>query len=240
MISGILPHPMSSQHLPPENGATPSAIALTSFLILAYEPPDTYGDEMTEDRARQARKTAERPELRIISRSGEELAADALSVTNYQAWGCNDYILAEVNPVSTDCERCYVVISPKDIVLVRPRDRKDHIAWLVEHKRYEEALDEVEKLSEDERASETPDSMIDPVQIGARYINHLIGEGPPIVPFLVDILPIPIFKQATLLKRLGCVPKSVVRMFENGRNGYSCLHKNTSCRWVANRDSENG
>ncbi|KAH0840325.1 hypothetical protein J3R83DRAFT_1341 [Lanmaoa asiatica] len=177
MISGILPHPMSSQRLPPENGNTTFAVTLTSFLILAYEPPDTYGDEMTSDHARQARKTAERPELRIISRSGEELTADALGVTNYQAWGCNDYLLAEVNPVSADGDQCYVVVSPKDIVLVRPRDRKDHIAWLVEHKRYEEALDEVEKLGEDERASETPDSRIDPVQIGARYIKHLIGEG---------------------------------------------------------------
>ncbi|KAF8555539.1 vacuolar protein sorting-associated protein 41 [Imleria badia] len=177
MISGVLPHPMSPQQLAPENGTTPSAIALTSFLILAYEPPDTYGDEMTDDRARQARKTAERPELRIISRSGEELTADALSVTNYQTWGCNDYLLAEVNPVSADGERCYIVVSPKDIVLVRPRDRKDHIAWLVEHKRYEEALGEVENLGEDEHASEMPDSRIDPVQIGARYINHLIGEG---------------------------------------------------------------
>ncbi|KAF8432996.1 hypothetical protein L210DRAFT_3557295 [Boletus edulis BED1] len=176
MISGILPHPMSLQHLAPENGIPP-AVVLTSFLILAYEPPDTYGDEMTDDRARQARKTAERPELRIISRSGEELTADALSVANYQAWGCNDYLLAEVNPVNPDGERCYVVVSPKDIVLVRPRDRKDHIAWLVERNRYEEALDEVEKLGEAERASETSDSRIDPVQIGARYINHLISEG---------------------------------------------------------------
>lgn len=177
-----------SQRSPPENGTTASAITLTSFLILAYEPPDSYGDEMTDDRARQARKTAERPELRIISRGGQELTSDALSVINYQAWGCNDYLLAEVNPVGASDERCYVVVSPKDIVLVRPRDRKDHIAWLVEHKRYEEALDEVEKLGEDEHASETPDSRIDPIQIGARYIQHLISEGPHTSPFHVDIL----------------------------------------------------
>ena len=73
-------------------------------------------------------KTAERHELRIISRSGGELTADALSVTNYQAWGCNGYLLAEVTPVNPEDERCYVVVGPKNIVLVRPRDRKDHIA----------------------------------------------------------------------------------------------------------------
>ncbi|KIJ13328.1 hypothetical protein PAXINDRAFT_81370 [Paxillus involutus ATCC 200175] len=178
MVSGILPHPMSSPSFPKENGSVASATTLTSFLIIAYETPDTYGDEMTDDRARQARKTAERPELRIISRAGEELTADALSVTNYQSWSCNDYLLAEVDPPgSTDAGRCYVVASPKDIVIVRPRDRRDHIAWLVEHQRYEEALDEVERLSEDERTSEIPDSRIDAVQIGERYIKYLVGEG---------------------------------------------------------------
>lgn len=230
MISGILPHPMSSVNLPPEDGSTASAITLTSFLILAYEPPDSYGDEMTEDRARQARKTAERPELRIISRAGEELTSDALNVTNYQAWGCNDYLLAEVNPISAGGERCYIVVSPKDIVLVRPRDRKDHIAWLVEHKRYEEALDEAEKLGEDEHASEIPDSRIDPVQIGARYIKHLIGEGSFVPSFLVDIMTILTSNQVTFRKRLDCVQRFVVKMLENGRSGYSCLHKITNCR----------
>ncbi|KIJ69735.1 hypothetical protein HYDPIDRAFT_120723 [Hydnomerulius pinastri MD-312] len=178
MISGILPHPMSPQPLPTENGSIASVTTLTSFLILAYEPPDTYGDEMTDDRVRQARKTAERPELRIISRAGEELTADALSVTNYQSWACNDYLLAEVDSSgSTDAERSYIVVSPKDVVIVRPRDRRDHIAWLVEHQRYEEALDEVEKLSEEERTPEKSDPSIDAVQIGERYIKYLVGEG---------------------------------------------------------------
>jgi hypothetical protein len=151
----------------------------SSFLILAYEAPDTYGDEMTEDRARQARKTAERPEIRIISHAGEELSADALGVTNYQAWGCNDYIMAEVDGSNLPGKsgKCYVVLSPKDIVIVRPRDRKDHILWLVDRQRYDEALEEVEKLDEDERSADGDHSDIDPIAIGERYIRHLVGEG---------------------------------------------------------------
>ncbi|KAI6097461.1 hypothetical protein F5141DRAFT_459754 [Pisolithus sp. B1] len=177
MISSILPHPMSHSAPTKENGSVASRTTLTSFLVLAYEPPDDFGDEMTDDPARQARKTAERPELRIISRTGEEFSADALNVTGYRSWGCNDYLLAEVDSGGNETNQCYIVASPKDIVFVRPRDRKDHIAWLVEHQRYEEALDETEKLGEDEQSSDSGGYKIDVVSIGERYLRYLVGEG---------------------------------------------------------------
>ncbi|KAH7884097.1 hypothetical protein F5I97DRAFT_1814387 [Phlebopus sp. FC_14] len=178
MVSGILPHPMPSTSSTKENGSVTSGTTLTSFLVLAYEPPETYGDEMTDDRVRQARKTAERPELRIISRAGEELTGDALTVTNYQAWGCNDYLLAESEPIrDSSSDRCYIFGSPKDIVIARSRDRRDHIAWLVDYQRYEEALEEIEKLDEEERSSEPSDPRIDAVQIGMEYVKFLLGEG---------------------------------------------------------------
>lgn len=148
----------------------------TSLLLLAYTPPDTsFLDEATQDRSLQARRLADRPELRIVSRSGEELANDALTVTNFQSWGCNDYVLAEVDPEEHDEEkRAYVVLSPKDAVVVRPRDRRDHVAWLVERKRYEEALEEMEHIEAESKESETG---VDAVEIGQKYIEHLIGEG---------------------------------------------------------------
>lgn len=177
MISGIVSNSLSM----PRSLDTSSVQdeTLPSFLILAYQTPDTYGDEMTEDRTRQARKTAERPELRIITHTGEELSADALGVTNYQAWSCNDYVMAEVDGPNLPgtSGRCHIVISPKDIVIVRPRDRKDHILWLVDHQRYDEALDEVEKLDEDECSAEGDQSEISPIAIGERYIRHLVAEG---------------------------------------------------------------
>ena len=94
------------------------------------------------------------------------------SVTkNYQTCGCNDYVLAEVpeevNRGDTE-GKCYVVLNPRNIVLVRPRDRKDHVTWLVEHKRFEEALEQIELL---------PDEGINAKEIGQRYIDHLINEG---------------------------------------------------------------
>ncbi|KAJ7499508.1 hypothetical protein FB451DRAFT_1161982 [Mycena latifolia] len=68
-------------------------------------PPDTFLDEMTEDHSKQARKPAERTELRIITPVGAELAADAISLMDFQA--CNAYMLAAVG--RPDDARCYVV-----------------------------------------------------------------------------------------------------------------------------------
>jgi len=127
--------------------------------------------EATDDRTLQARKRAERPELRVISRAGEELANDALSVTGFQAWGCNDYALAEFDRDDTGKTKGYLVFSPKDVIIVRPRDRKDRVEWLVEKKRYEEALEQIEIMEGE--GLET----VDATGIGQRYIEHLIGEG---------------------------------------------------------------
>ena len=198
MIAGIVPHPtpspnVSSDVLPSTNGlhnvksSEKHPTLLTSFLIVAYSPPETFTDEMTEDRARQARKLADRPELRIISRAGEELATDAITVMDFQKWGCNDYVLVEGvssdDPAYIDLEtRSYVVLSPKDLVRVMPRDRRDHVAWLLERQRYEEALEEVEKIEVDGLLKKTEttgesENIFSAVEIGQEYIRHLVNEG---------------------------------------------------------------
>ncbi|KAH9076989.1 hypothetical protein EDB83DRAFT_2504290 [Lactarius deliciosus] len=172
MIAGVIPlSPVMTDHKHPVPAHTRSAStsstvpAPTSLLVLAYSPVDTsFLHEATDDRTLQARKRAERPELRIISRAGEELANDALSVTGFQSWGCNDYVLAEFDQDDTGKTKGYLVLSPKG-------HRKDHIAWLVERKRYEEALGQIEIMESE--GLET----VDATGIGQRYIEHLIGEG---------------------------------------------------------------
>ncbi|KAF9645047.1 hypothetical protein BDM02DRAFT_715581 [Thelephora ganbajun] len=124
MVAGIVSHPSGQEPL-----------SLTLFLIIAYTPPDTsFYNETTEDREQQARKVAERPELRIISRACEELA-DALGISGFQCWGCNDYVLAEIKPDGAP-GGCDIVLSPQDIVIVKVRDRRDHVDWLVDRQRY--------------------------------------------------------------------------------------------------------
>ncbi|TBU65241.1 vacuolar assembling protein VPS41 [Dichomitus squalens] len=198
MISGIVPHLMTrspssvqTHDALVKNGSVRSTVSpiLTSFLILAYTPPDTSlltGNEATADRAEQARKLAERPELRIISRSGEELSADALGISGYERWGCNDYVLVDIEAApakgppgaAQGGERYYIVCSPRDIVVVKPRDWRDHVAWLVERKRYEEALDVIERMGHEEPGvTKAEKDELDAVQIGQRYVEHLVGEG---------------------------------------------------------------
>ncbi len=187
MITGIVPHPIpySSHVVGPSPSMTQplgSNIAapvktLTAFLVLAYTPPDTSffnGNEVASSHAEQARKAAERPELRIINRAGEELSTDALSISGYEKWGCNDYVLVEVPSTTPGVANSYVVMSPKDVVVVRPRDWRDHVAWLVERRRYEEALEVLEKSSE---TSQEEDNAVHAVEIGQKYIEHLVSEG---------------------------------------------------------------
>lgn len=161
MISGIVPHPADSI-------LNSSVSAPSAFLVLAYTPPDTsFKDEIAIDSRTQRRKPAQRPELRIISRSGEELSSDVLGIGGYQACGCNDYGLAEI-PGTAAIGRCYVVMNPQSVIVVRPRDRKDHVTWLVEQQRYEEALNHIEQM---------PGEGLDAADIGKKYIEHLVGEG---------------------------------------------------------------
>jgi vacuolar protein sorting-associated protein 41 len=181
MIAGVTPLssampdrnlPVSAHSRNASTSSSSSALVPTSLLVLAYTPADTlFLHEATDDRAIQARQTAERPELRIISRAGEELSADALSVTGFQSWGCNDYTLAEFDQDDTGKTKGYIVLSPRDVIIVRPRDRKDHIVWLVERKRYEEALEQIEIMESE--GAET----VDATEIGQRYIEHLVSEG---------------------------------------------------------------
>lgn len=138
-----------------------------SFLVLAYISPDTYDNEATEDRAEQRRKAANRPELRLIDK-GEEVSADALSLSNYHMYGCNDYSLIKS---ARPGEEVFFVVSPSDIIVVRPRDEVDHIDWLVDRQRYEEALTAAEALQKQHG------SALDVKAIGLKYIQHLIDQS---------------------------------------------------------------
>lgn len=151
MISGICPYKSDN-----------------AFLVLAYVAPDIFSNEATENPMEQRRKAANRPELRIISRKGEEVSSDALSLSNYHLYGCNDYLLM---PSGRPRDEVYLVVSPKDLVVSRPRDQVDHINWLVDQRRFEEALSSAEKLVEQHGES------LDIKAIGVKYIKHLFDEG---------------------------------------------------------------
>jgi hypothetical protein len=138
----------------------------SAYLILAYIPPEQILSEKTDDPEEQRRKAANRPELRIISK-GEETSFDALGLSQFHLNGGNDYKLVSSKRPGEE----YFVVSPKDVVVVRPRDESDHVEWLVERERFEEALEVAEKLEQKHG------SAMDAKGIGRKYMVHLVEKG---------------------------------------------------------------
>ncbi|KAK6144309.1 hypothetical protein DH2020_021129 [Rehmannia glutinosa] len=64
-------------------------------------------------------------------------------------------------------EPLYYIVSPKDVVIAKPRDTEDHISWLLQHGWHEKALAAVE-------AGQGRSELID--EVGSRYLDHLIVE----------------------------------------------------------------
>ncbi|CEH19382.1 Vacuolar assembly/sorting protein VPS41 [Ceraceosorus bombacis] len=167
----------------------------SDFLVLAYlsEDPSEDGAELeanedTESRLRRAqrRRAGMKPELRMITASGEELSSDVLSLQNVSRFGCLDYllipsadaILAGENAIqqrgaASELEAegiYYYVLSPKDVILARNRDERDAVEWLLERKRYREALARLDDMSREGAAA----AGFDRRQIGHRYLYWLV------------------------------------------------------------------
>lgn len=103
-----------------------------------------------------------RPELRIISREGEETSSDSLTIHDFDKYKANDYRLAHL----ADDDSFYI-LSPKDLVVAKPRDLDDHIAWLIEGEKYEEALEAAKGHEAELKSHNISD-------IGQRYLEYLL------------------------------------------------------------------
>ncbi|KAL2920015.1 Vacuolar protein sorting-associated protein 41 [Polyrhizophydium stewartii] len=110
------------------------------------------------------RQKAQPPEIHIVDLSGESVASDVLSLIGFEYFQANDYHL----------DASFYIVSPKDIVVARPRDLDDHIQWLVERRQYADALRAAESAGP-EFAGQSKVSMI--LDIGQKYIGTLMGEG---------------------------------------------------------------
>eukprot|EP00301_Raphidiophrys_heterophryoidea_P026852 c9357_g1_i1.p1 GENE.c9357_g1_i1~~c9357_g1_i1.p1 ORF type:complete len:1120 (-),score=336.69 c9357_g1_i1:335-3694(-) len=85
----------------------------TDLVVLAYY-------DIEEDGTRA------KPEVKLLTRDGDELTSDTLKVKGYEEYNAMDYRLD-----SRAEESLHYVVSPRDIVVARQRDLEDHIAWLL-------------------------------------------------------------------------------------------------------------
>uniref|UniRef100_A0A8D1ISL9 Vps41 beta-propeller domain-containing protein n=1 Tax=Sus scrofa TaxID=9823 RepID=A0A8D1ISL9_PIG len=109
-----------------------------------------------------------RPRLDIIqplSETCEEISSDALTVRGFQENECRDYHLEH-----SEGESLFYIVSPRDVVVAKERDQDDHIDWLLEKKKYEEALMAAEISQKNIKRHKILD-------IGLAYINHLVEKG---------------------------------------------------------------
>lgn len=136
------------------------------FVILAHTTDDAEWSEGTGDGLRR-RPASSRPELRIISRTGEELSSDALDLTSFEKYRADDYRLCP-KPDQSD----FLILSPRDLVVAKVRGPADHIDWLLEHDRYEEAIRDLETGPQP--------ATHDVGEIGRRLLEHLAEHGEPV------------------------------------------------------------
>eukprot|EP01119_Soliformovum_irregulare_P019120 TRINITY_DN5998_c0_g1_i1.p1 TRINITY_DN5998_c0_g1~~TRINITY_DN5998_c0_g1_i1.p1 ORF type:complete len:882 (+),score=254.78 TRINITY_DN5998_c0_g1_i1:60-2705(+) len=154
------------------SGIAPFGEYLVVLAFIEETEDDDSGDSLTSS----APKTiAQRPELMIITRTNEEISSDALTIHGYENYKANDYRLGHM-----EYDSLFYVVSPRDIVVARPRDLDDHISWLMDKKRYEEAL----------RAAEANEAQLREhklTEIGEKYLEYLLGQGE--TPKAAELLP---------------------------------------------------
>ncbi|KAJ6837104.1 vacuolar protein sorting-associated protein 41-like protein isoform X2 [Iris pallida] len=147
-----------------------------ALVVLAYIPEEESGEKKFSSTVPSRQGSAQRPEVRIVTWKNDELTTDALPVHGFEHYKAKDYALAHA-PFSGSSyaggqwaegdEPLYYILSPKDIVIARPRDAEDHISWLLEHGSHAKALAAVEE-------GKGPTELLD--EVGSRYLDHLIIE----------------------------------------------------------------
>ncbi|KAK4441239.1 Vacuolar protein sorting-associated protein 41 [Sesamum alatum] len=147
-----------------------------SLVVLAYIPVEEDGEKDFSSTIPSRQGNAQRPEVRVVTWNNDELATDALPIHGFEHYKAKDYSLAHA-PFSGSSyaggqwaagdEPLYYIVSPKDVVIAKPRDTEDHIAWLLQHGYHEKALAAVE-------AGQGRSELLD--EVGTRYLDHLIVE----------------------------------------------------------------
>ncbi|KAJ3398291.1 hypothetical protein CcCBS67573_g05422 [Chytriomyces confervae] len=133
----------------------------------------------TEENARIAKRlVSQQPEVHVVDMSGEHVANDVLNVFGYEHYRANDYQLAYL---ATAGDTTFYIVSPKDIIVARPRNTDDRIKWLTDNSRFEEALHLAEKVMDNRREAdgslyEGTMQVEDVIRIGLGYMKSLMDE----------------------------------------------------------------
>ncbi|XP_017857849.1 PREDICTED: vacuolar protein sorting-associated protein 41 homolog [Drosophila arizonae] len=104
---------------------------------------------------------AQRPLLCVIEykmNTSEEVCTDSLTLRGFEEYTVNDYSLGCIIE-----ENRYYIVAPKDIVVASLIETDDRVEWLIEHNKFEEAMEVC-----------SHGSTIPMLYVARRYINHLL------------------------------------------------------------------
>ena len=140
------------------------AVIATNYWICGIAP---YGEYLvtlayTKDSTVSSTETAKRPEIHIITKTNKEISVDALSVSGYEKYEATDYKLDY-----SRSESMFYILSPKDLIIAKPRDEDDHITWLLQNQKYEDAL----HFATEKQSLIKAHSI---VEIGEKYLTNLL------------------------------------------------------------------
>ncbi|XP_054716491.1 vacuolar protein sorting-associated protein 41 homolog isoform X2 [Uloborus diversus] len=154
---------LKDQGGPPRFYVKITSIFNTDFYICGISSLGAAIVVLTVKKTEEPVSIGSRPQLRVLESHGESytsILSDTLVLRGYQEYRCNDYHLESLSE-----EGLYFILSLKDFVVAKPRNDDDHIAWLLEHDRFKEAL---KAVSESKNLRKY--TLLD---VGNIYLNHL-------------------------------------------------------------------
>lgn len=156
-------------------------------IVLAYNADEIDPNAPIDDND-DAIRECPRPEIRLLDASFTEVACDMLSIGGYQVCQPSDYslgrrvvlnvcVVSNLNMleipnalVTLPEDSTFYVLSPKDLIVGRPRDSTDRVDWLLERDRLEDALGVLEEESSAEGRARFR-------EVGQAHMQRLMDEG---------------------------------------------------------------
>lgn len=112
--------------------------------------------------------TGSTPQMLILqpqgSQEANEISSDILSPRHYQSFQCKDYHLESLIE-----DGIYFIVCPKDVILAKQREDDDHITWLLERKKFSDALEAINNSRNLRKYTLS--------QVGHQYMDFLIERG---------------------------------------------------------------
>ncbi|XP_044728250.1 vacuolar protein sorting-associated protein 41 homolog [Chrysoperla carnea] len=149
----------------PEYRVDPVTTFQTDFYISGIAPLDHQLVLLGLNKDKDIEQKSFRPQLYIVEYTDHdyiEICTDCLTLRGYRDYNCNDYYLDVLIE-----ENRFFIVSPKDIVIASPYDIDDRIQWLINHNKFEDAMDALCGSHDVKR--------YDMVSLGKLYLDYLLG-----------------------------------------------------------------